>query len=536
MQELYLKLSGNVPGGFLLLTFILVTINLALYYLYKSSKLFDKSTYKRKSIRFNISLILIYLFLWIYLQPPGLPSRVAFLPWQNGDSVDVDLCEALQLSSINNLNDDYFLHRWEWFYETAEKDSIENAEYRSKLAKSLNLSLIISGNILNENGTRILDLSISDGGDIVNQRFSVSNFRDATSKIHTFLKDELDLFERLQLPEYTSEQINLITKTKIEFINGDYQNALAIADSQGREIDILKARALIQTGRKQQSRKKNTSLKHVEINQNYQKAQALLIPYSKEENDTAELNLSLSRLYMHMGDYETAEICLKRALFQDRYDSRAYFLMSFVHPSRFEDLGYEDRKAILEKAVQIDPGHADAVFELANEYYDTGTGTASGYSTNYAKNLLTDYLKINGNKYQILNLLGKIYLQTKYTLEAKSIFEKLQKIYPDSAEVNYNLGVCYFQLKEYDQAEILFKHAIKINDDLDSYLYLGAICKQRGDDVTALEYFRDRIRKKTGPDDYYAKEAMRQVRIIVGMQAGDSLQVQENENTDSIAF
>jgi tetratricopeptide (TPR) repeat protein len=536
MQELYLILSGNVPGGFLLLTFILVSINLALYYLYKSSKLFDKPTYKRKSSRFNISLIFIYIFLWIYLQPPGLPTRVAFLPWQNGDSIDVDLCEALQLSSLNNLNDDYILHRWEWFYETAEKDSILNAEYRSKLAESLSLNLIISGNILNENGARILDLTISDGGDIVIQKLSVIDLRDAISKIQSILKEELDLFEGIQLPEYTSIQINSMTKTKVEFIYGEYHNALALADSQGREIDVLKARAFIQTGRAQQSTYKNNSLQNVEINQNYQKAQSLLIPYSKEENDTAELNLSLSRLYMHMGDYETAEVCLKRALSQDRYNSRAYFLMSYLHSSRFEDLGYEDRKAILEKAAHIDPGHADAVFELANEYYNTGTGTASGYSTSHARKLLTDYLEINANKYQVLNLLGKIYLQTKYTLEAKSVFERLIELYPDSAEINYNLGVSYFQLKEFDRAEVLFKNAIAINDDIDSYLYLGAIYRGRGDDEAALEYFRDRIRKKTGPDDHYAKEAMRQVRIIVGMQTGDSLQVQENENTDSVAL
>jgi len=536
MQDLNLYLSGNVPGGFLLFTFIFVTINLALYFLYKSSKLFDKKVYRRKSLRFNISLITLYVFLWIYLQPPGLPVRVAYLPWQNGDSIDVSICEALQLSSEAALSDEYFLHRWEWFYETADPDSIIDLKYRARLAELLQIELFVTGKILHEDGTRIFDVSIYEHGNLVSSKFGADNFRKGIQEIGSFLEEKTDFPESLRLTEYTEEQINLISGTKLEFLHGKFENALLLPENAGRELDILKARALIQMGRQEQSPKKRTNLQTLKINQKFQKARALLIPYSKSEKDNAGLNVSLSRMYMHMGDYETAEICLKRAFAQSPFDSRVYFMISFLHKSRFEDVGFEDRKTILEKAIQLDPGYADAVFELANEYYVTGTGTASGYSTNYAQDLLLKYMKINSNKYQVLNLLGKIYLQTNFTLEAKSVFEKLIKLYPESAEINYNLGVCHYQLKDFDRAEIRFKKAVAINDDLDSYLYLGAIYKLRGDLDLALEYFRDRIRKKTGDDDHYAKEAMRQVRIILNMQSEDSLQVGENEDKNSVAL
>ena len=536
MQDLNLYLSGNVPGGFLLLTFIIVSINLALYFLYKSSKLFDKKVYRRKSLRFNISLMTLYVFLWIYLQPPGLPVRVAYLPWQDGDSIDVNICEALQLSSESSISDDYFLHRWEWFYGTADPDSIVNPEYRARLAESLQIELFVIGKILRGGGTRVFDISIYDQGDLINSQFRADNFRKGIQEIGSFLADKTDFLASLQLTDYTEEQINLISGTKLEFLHGKFENALSVPVDEGREIDILKARALIQMGRQEQSPKKRASLQNIEINKNFQKARALLIPYSKSEKDNAGLNVSLSRMYMHMGDYETAEICLKRAFAQDPFDSRVYFMISFLHKSRFEDVGFADRKTILEKAIRLDPGYADAVFELANEYYVTGTGTASGYSTNYAQNLLLEYMKINSNKYQVLNLLGKIYLQTNFTLEAKTVFGKLIELYPASAEINYNLGVSYYQLKEFDRAEALFKKAVAINDDLDSYLYLGAIYKLRGELDLALEYFRDRIRKKTGDDDHYAKEAMRQVRIILNMQDEDSLQVGENEDKNSVAL
>ena len=90
-------LSGEVPGGVLLLFFIVLVINLSLFYLYNSSKLFSKEVYKRKAIRSNIFVLGIYLVLWIFLEPPRLPERVMILPFQNNEEVDFRLAEAVQM-------------------------------------------------------------------------------------------------------------------------------------------------------------------------------------------------------------------------------------------------------------------------------------------------------------------------------------------------------------------------------------------------------------------------------------------------------
>ena len=44
-------LSGEVPGGILLLCLILLIINLSLFFLYKGSKLFKKEVYRTKVIK-----------------------------------------------------------------------------------------------------------------------------------------------------------------------------------------------------------------------------------------------------------------------------------------------------------------------------------------------------------------------------------------------------------------------------------------------------------------------------------------------------
>jgi len=530
MQDLYLYLSGNVPGGFLLLTFIVISINLALYFLYKSSNLFSKQVYQRKTLRFNISLFALYIFLWIYLQPPGLPARVAFLPWQKGDSVDLVIPEVMELASQRSLNDGYFLHRWEWFYTTMRQDSLHFEEYRPEIAEKLGIDIYITGNIHQENGQYHLKLIIFDEGDLYEETILSPNLQNGIGKIMQVVVAQTGVFTSYTIPEYSENQIRQMVQAKSALLSGNSQAALLLPAETGLEFDIIKSRALVLKGNEEKPVQIKSDLNNPVLNQSFQKAQALLIPYSKEENDNEDLNNTLARLYMYMGDYETAEVCLDRAASQNRYDSRVYFLMSFLHRSRFAELGFEDRKSVLEESIRLDPGYALAVYELADEYYRTGIGTASGYSTVYAMNLLKDFSKLNSTNYNVLSLLGKIYLQTKHTLEAKAVFTILQSHYPDSAENCYNLGICFYHLKNLEEAEKLFKRAIELSDDDDSYLYLGAIYKNRGEDEVALEYFRERIRRKSGDDDHYAREAMRQVRIILDQDKSDSLKVETDED------
>ncbi|TFG94344.1 MAG: hypothetical protein E4H13_15005, partial [Calditrichales bacterium] len=124
MRELIFFLSGEVPGGILILLFLLVVMNLVLYYLFKSSKLFESDVYKQKAIRGNVLLFGIYIILWFLLKSPELPDRVAILPFQNGNTVDLAVCEGLQQQIDGYLDAAYMLHRWEWFYQTASKDSL----------------------------------------------------------------------------------------------------------------------------------------------------------------------------------------------------------------------------------------------------------------------------------------------------------------------------------------------------------------------------------------------------------------------------
>jgi tetratricopeptide (TPR) repeat protein len=288
------------------------------------------------------------------------------------------------------------------------------------------------------------------------------------------------------------------------------------------------ASAYLQKGILEMENHSGSPLDGLEMNRYFTRLFNLIIPYSKEGKDTADLNIILARMYMHHGNYGMAEVCLKKAVTQERYNPRIYYSMSFLHDSRYEEMGFSNRTDILKLAVQLDPGYKNAVYELADELYITGTAAPTNPNTINSIKVLRDYLNINSSDENILTLLGRILLQSKYTLEAQEIYRKLLSMDPQSAVNHYNLGICYFHKVAYDSAKIEFNRAIDISDYPDAYLYLGAMYRLEGDPDRALHYYRERIKRKQGDDDQYAKEAMRGIRLILN----DLAEEEEKANAD----
>jgi len=98
---------------------------------------------------------------------------------------------------------------------------------------------------------------------------------------------------------------------------------------------------------------------------------------------------------------------------------------------------------------------------------------------------------------------------------AISIYRRVIELRPGAAEPLYNLGVALFRKKEYDEAEKYFRETLEAGDYPNALLYLGAIYQLREDFDTALKFYRRRLHKREGDDDYYAKQAIRGIRNIL---------------------
>jgi hypothetical protein len=534
MRDFLYLISGEVPGGILLLLFLFVVINLALRYLYKSSKLFSRQEYKRKAIRANVFLFGLYIILWFVLEPPALPDRVLILPFQQADKADYILTESLQRQIKPNLQKRYTCHPWEWFYETANYDSLPLEIYRLQLAAKLQARVILSGSIAEKAGGLEVRFRLTHNSGVQEATITGNSCQPLTLQIINWLGQHSALLkkERVTTTLLSDDQIKTITEAKILLLDDQYKQVLKILSQPDSDQTALLAAAYLHQGITELEKQPALlASEQPRMNLPFRHLYNLLLPYSKEGRDTATMNVILARMYLYLKNYEMADICLARAATQEPFNARVYFYLSFLHESRYHEMGFKTRTAVLKHAVDLDPGYAQAVCEFAQEIYNRGNAAATNLHTIKAIAALRHFLTLNPQNQQVLALLGRLLLQSKYTPEAARIYQRLIHLSDNSAEHHYNLGICYFHLKDYEQATKQFERAIAIDDFPDAYLYLGAINRLAGNIDKALYYYRERVKREKGADDVYAKEAMRGIRLILNEMAEKEEQEKINENT-----
>lgn len=521
-------LSGEVPGGILLLLLILFIINLLFYFFYKGSKFYTKEQYRSKVIKSSFLLLSSYILLWFLLKPAPIPESILFVPFQNNQMSDYRISEILERDLDRKISDKYRIHNWEWFYKSCILDSIDNFEYRNSVAKRMKIKFIISGEYISDSKIKVF---IENQNNYINQTFEFISYDQLSNKIIEWIDDNYQILDEKYhiASELNDQDLLLICKSKIFYLNSDYSNALNIANIIDPLPVILKSKILLELGKIELSKTKKSDFEQLNIKY-FNEIVKLLIPIAQEGNDSAIINRILGELYLFEEKYQKAEIFLKKALTQNPNNARIYYDLYFLHKDRFKDLGFDDRFEVLEKAIDLDPGYIDANYELANEYFQTGTGSKSGTGTTLALETLNRFMQINNSNKKILNLLASINLQIKHTEEAIVIYKYLIEQGYNESETFYNLGIAYFHLKKYEKAKTAFLKSINLNEYPDSFLYMGAIYKILGDYDKALYYYRERIkRRKKREDDYYATEALHGLQWILKKQYEDSIKKSQTQ-------
>jgi tetratricopeptide (TPR) repeat protein len=522
-------LSGGVPGGLVLFFAVLLTANLALFFLYRSSKLFNLSEYRSHTVRTNVMLFGTYLILWLLLRPATLPDRVMFLPWQQSDSLNFTAAELLQNDFAAVAGDEYLVHCWEQFLHSADPDSLPLYEYRIRLARRIGADMIVEGQVLPEAAGYKLVIHETEA-----HEFGVpGQIENAYPKILSSLLNQAGLRNSTPNQLSADAELNKLVMVKRMLAEGKEVPQQLLDESFAGQFPLTFSAALLYRAIPAVAELSENPLDGTQTNPDFIRIRKALLPLGKEGNDTAESNLLLGRMFLYENQYGSAEVFLKKALIQDRFNSRIYFNLSFLHRDRFRELGFEDRAAVLEQALKLDPGYLDAACELAEEYFSGGTPMSGVQKSVRAKETIANAYRINPRHVRVMEIMAGLEVKTKETDKAIAIYRQLIARFPQVSQHYYNLGICYFHLEDYDAAEVQFKKAVALDDHLDAHLYLGGIYKIRGDFDAALTEFRYRIRHKTGDDDKYAREAMRGVRLILddiaAQESADSLKAVTNQ-------
>ena len=523
MIEFFNFLSGGVPGGILLLIFLIVAF-IIFFRLLKSSEIISAQQSRKQQIIVTLVLVFIYVTLWFALRPPLPPERIIILPSRDIsgniilDDKTFQLAELIQRYAHGNLDERYLLHRWEWMLKTIGADSATNYSLWLRTAQNIGAEYIIESQL----GTRNSEyqITVSKVENKILEESILTGSMDASQIINNLTR-ELDVFtEKNSLPINPFK--NYIT-AKALYTLDEFDKSLALIENDNdTDCRVLTAAAYMQKGLHIKfDRVKAQFVKFENIE--FKQSRKILNAVFKEHKDWPGVAYVLGKIALREGDYLKAGTYLKKAFIDDLSDCRLHLALSYLLPERLVEIGYQNRIEILERAVFLDPGFSTAVYELAKEYFESGTGTQTGTGTTMALNTMEKFLKINNNEPRILGLLASIYLRISRLDDAHNMFEKLIKMFPDDSDNYYNLGVVYFQKKEFDEALDYFLNAIEIDENLDSYLYTAVIYRELGEKEKALQYFRERVSRMTGEDDHYAREAMQGIRNVLEEMKSDSI-------------
>jgi len=121
-----------------------------------------------------------------------------------------------------------------------------------------------------------------------------------------------------------------------------------------------------------------------------------------------------------------------------------------------------------------------------------------------AKKIYEEIIKKNPNNFEVINLLGIIFLQLKKYDEATLLIKKAIKINPNHHALYNNLGVSYKELEQHEEAIKNFKKAIELNPDYaEAYNNLGITLKNTNQHNESYKAYEKAIELKPNYAEAY---------------------------------
>lgn len=517
-------LSGNVPGGITVYFVVMLVVFFVLFYLYRNSELFTGKHFRWWFLGSWLVITLFYVYLWRSNPPALLLKRYTVFVTASESQYDwlAHFYRDEISSVIRPYRDQYtyfFPQRWAYL-AGVEIDQNRLREISQKVA----IDRVVWGKIVGSENELALDLTL--------RKYPEESVLDQASIDIDPDKPQKALAEALQwlqpfFPLRESHRFDGILEKSLilarnEFYEGNYE------ESHQRLKELLNKHPDDPLVKKWYY---YSLIKHAgglradqEVNpfETRKKPYQVMLSEAREylknlirenlERDVTDdfLNNMMAESYLWEENFDEAEIFLRNGYAANPFNILILENLTYLHPSRYEDLGFKGRREIEERIIDICPIYADVLMRHVETLLRSTP--VHGVATKRAKRLIENFLAINPHSATSWLLLGEYYHASLNREKAFEAFFKADSLEPDNMLVQFNLGVMYYLEEAYDQAETHFKKAIEVGDYLDAHLYLGSIYMKRGEYEKALERFRYRVAHKKGEDDYYAREAMKGIR------------------------
>ncbi len=220
--------------------------------------------------------------------------------------------------------------------------------------------------------------------------------------------------------------------------------------------------------------------------------QALLSAIQANPKDaTAHFNLGIS--YFNEQKYDLATPEFQKCVDINSQDAKAKeMLESCQGISAYFQHNYSNAVDHLQKALALNPENPNANLLISDAYvqlkdYDKAELALKNYSKTSPE-----------GKEKASEVLSKIYMDQKRYSEAVVELKNVVEVNKKNYEAFENLGVAYFQLKDYKDAAHYWEKAAGLQKDAQTYKFLGFSYYNLGDFTDAIASYKKSIEMESG--------------------------------------
>ncbi|MBN2091307.1 tetratricopeptide repeat protein [candidate division KSB1 bacterium] len=481
---------------------------------------------------FLIQLILfvtISSILIIKCHPPtkGTPDvvRIAILPFEKSELSSADrwlgwgveeyIFESLRPDPVGPIQ----IYDLDNLRKIIRLDSLADPLYLQKFAQKVNLDYFISGRITIQSGWYQIqyDIMATTNGSILTDTVKFRNIKELhaigliiankTTKTLPSGQNGFLCEKKTQdalASRYFFQAKELLFDNKIEDAKALLNQSIAKFPDAAKNYALAGRCCLLEAA---QSQARGNPFQPA-----IEKAKFFLTTALTLDSTDTKIQHYLAQYYIFTHNWIAADKEIQNSYCINSKDPELYVLMAQLNPSRFTKFGFKNEVELLEHALSLNPGHLSAALSLSQHYVDYLQDPGS------AINVIKRALVINPEQPDLLVESGRLYVISGEFLEIMPVYAKIMEIAPSNANAFYNLGIYYYNQKDYQNASRLFERAIEIDAHLDSHLYLAYIYEQmalkesnseRYHDYLdkAIENFRYRVKHKRDSKDAYAEVA-----------------------------
>lgn len=544
MYDFWSIINGSVSGGIFVLIVPYLLIVALIFFIYNVSDTMTLPRLVRTLFITTVVSVLSYATILIFNPAKPLIPNVVITPFLSGSADGQNRAFPFFLSKTMHRAFAGYIHvvDHETVNEVINVNQLNDMDSLLDLSHKLNVHFVVtlSLNEQNQISVKLFDLRYGD--------------KDLTEE---WLLDSLKPIEEL-LTDASNDIIKeLYPKLKIEKQDLIQSVVSILPDNEERLKNYIELKKLVTSDKFEEAKKLSESLikkdtgfayyyyylgkSHFELGKttfqdtlakknHFILAQNNLLDAVRRNSANEDFLHELADVYLDEGKFDDASDVIKASYEMDPYHYRVYLNFGRLHKVRWHNFQFMNNEKFLSqtnlirRAIDLNPFCYEA-------YYFMGIFLEDDTDKNDAQrqralNNFEFAAKINPNYIPALEYMWKTSLYQLNFTRSADLFARLRKLAPNNAYAYFLQGMHHYKYglsyrdnlpltnMHLDSSMYYFNINIKMNDNPNAHLYLGAIYDFKKDTVNAVKEYLYRVRKRESMTDRYAITAYRRLREL----------------------